>query len=98
MKVTLIFDDENGIALRDSELEPKARQLINEGGTFTFANELFLSAFRAIAYTSNFDHSNVVIKWAKNPNFNAVPDNRYRLDHWPNGFCDKTEHFLHQLF
>jgi hypothetical protein len=100
--IVLIYDDVNGTALKDSELEPKVNELLemskNQASDvhFTFANELFLIAFRAISLSKKFDHTKIEVRW-NGPNglMGMHLNEEYRLLSWPQGFC--INNYLSQL-
>jgi len=98
-KITLIYDPVNGVALRDGELDLVASKLVETGGEFIFANEVFLDSIRVLVKRGIIKPKNIEVRWT-NPKGVLIGFNFNKfgiLDYWPKGFCDKRDGYLNEL-
>ena len=93
-KLTLIYDPENGDCVPDGKVISKAEELINSGGTYTFGNDMFFTAFRTLVKRGKIQPKDVEILFK---HYGITLNSKGTCDFWPEGFCDYGDEMLAQL-
>lgn len=99
--LTLIYDANDGVPIRDGDVEAYVLALIdvmNDELTFTFSTENIIHSIRAAIKEQRLDRTLVQLQFRALAILIDLPiDKDGRLDTWPDGFCDTHMRCLERL-
>lgn len=95
---TVIFDNENGNAVRDVDAKSVIDNLIkaDPNGSYSTGCEAVVHAARVLVYEGKVSHKNIKFYFKGNDE-DIYCDKNGSLANWPDGFCDCNEKFMTTL-